>query len=102
MSEPVYDFEWDTIKATSNLKKHGVTFEQATSIFLDQLSLTVFDAEHSEYEERWFTLGYSIDGKLLAVAHTYRASSLSGVKIRIISARPATKQEQRFYADEPR
>ncbi|MFZ1765779.1 MAG: BrnT family toxin [Candidatus Nitrotoga sp.] len=54
-----YDYEWDAHKAASNLKKHGVTFEQAASVFLDALALTVFDAAHSEHEERWFTLGYT-------------------------------------------
>ncbi|MEQ1835882.1 MAG: BrnT family toxin [Candidatus Nitrotoga sp.] len=97
-----YDYEWDAHKAASNLKKHGVTFEQAASVFLDALALTVFDAAHSEHEERWFTLGYTTGGVLLAVAHTYQATSLSNTRIRIISARPATKQEQHFYADEPR
>jgi uncharacterized protein len=98
-----YDFEWDTQKAVSNLKKHGVSFEQATTIFSDPLALTVFDADHSEYEERWFTLGQDTqDQVLLAVAHTYRDSHSPHIRIRIISARYATKQEQRFYENEPR
>lgn len=102
MVNSAYDYEWDAHKVASNLKKHGVTFEQAASVFLDALSLTVFDAAHSEHEERWFTLGYTTGGALLAVAHTYQATSSSNTRIRIISARPATKQEQHFYADEPR
>lgn len=102
MVNSAYDYEWDAHKAASNLKKHGVTFEQAASVFLDALALTVFDVAHSEHEERWFTLGYTTGGVLLAVAHTYQATSLSNTRIRIISARPATKQEQHFYADEPR
>ena len=57
------------------MKKHGVTFEQAASVFLDALSLTVFDAAHSQYEERWFTLGHTTTGMLLAAAHTYQATS---------------------------
>ncbi len=61
------EFTWDPTKATSNATKHGVTFNQAATVLLDQLALTVFDSEHSEYEERWFTLGVSSDGKLLAV-----------------------------------
>lgn len=101
MEKLAYDFEWDAQKATSNLKKHGVAFEQAASVFLDTLSLTVFDAEHSQHEERWFTLGRTTAGVLLAVAHTYQASSQASARIRIISARPATKQEQHFYADGP-
>lgn len=102
MADSAYDFEWDTHKADANLKKHGVTFEQAASVFLDALSLTVFDEAHSQYEERWFTLGHSTGGVLLALAHTYQATSATSTRIRIISARPATKQERRFYADEPR
>lgn len=102
MADSAYDYEWDTHKANANLKKHGVTFEQAVSVFLDALALTVFDAAHSQYEERWFTVGHTAGGVLLAVAHTYQATSSSSTRIRIISARPATKQERRFYADEPR
>ncbi len=102
MANLAYDCEWDAHKAASNLKKHGVTFEQAASVFLDALSLTVFDAAHSQHEERWFTLGHTTVGTLLAVAHTYQATSSTSMRIRIISARPATKQEQHFYADEPR
>jgi uncharacterized DUF497 family protein len=102
MADLAYDFEWDAHKADSNLKKHGVTFEQATSVFLDALSLTVFDEAHSQYEERWFTLGHARDGALLAVSHTYQATSSTRARIRIISARSGTKQEKRFYADNPR
>jgi len=62
----------------------------------------VFDEAHSQYEERWFTLGHTDNAVLLAVAHTYQATSANRIRIRIISARPATKQERRFYADNPR
>lgn len=102
MADLAYDFEWDAHKADSNLRKHGVTFEQAASVFLDALALTVFDEAHSQYEERWFTLGHTSSGILLAVSHTYQATSSTSARIRIISARPATKQERRFYADDPR
>ena len=102
MAGPAYDFEWDSHKAESNLKKHGVTFEQAATVFLDAQALTLFDAAHSEYEERWFTLGYANDDALLAVAHTYTVTGSTTARVRIISARPATKQERRYYADEPR
>ena len=102
MTDVAYDFEWDGNKAESNAKKHGVTFEQAATVFLDAMALTVFDEAHSQYEERWFTLGYAANGALLAVAHTYQPTSASSIRIRIISARPATKQERHFYADDPR
>lgn len=101
MADLAYDFEWDIHKATSNFKKHGVTFEQAASVFLDAFSLTVFDETHSQYEERWLTLGHTTDGLLLTVAHTYQATSSTTTRIRIISARSATKQERRFYTDKP-
>ncbi len=102
MAESAFDFEWDAHKAESNARKHGVTFEQAATVFLDAQALTLFDAAHSEYEERWFTLGYASGEILLAVAHTYTATSPTSARVRIISARPATKQERRYYADEPR
>jgi uncharacterized DUF497 family protein len=102
MVEPTYDFEWDAHKANANVTKHGVTFEQAATVFLDAMALTVFDDAHSQFEERWFTLGYTASAVLLAVAHTYQATGPANIRIRMISARPATKQERRFYADEPR
>lgn len=100
MQDVAYDFEWDSNKADSNSKKHGVTFEQAATVFLDALAVTVFNAAHSQYEERWFTLGHTSNGALSAVAHTYQATSASSIRVRIISARPATKQERRCYADD--
>ncbi len=66
------------------------------------LALTLFDAAHNEYEERWFTLGLDAGEALLAVAHTYQASGSASVRVRIISARQATKRERRFYEAEPR
>lgn len=70
--------------------------------FADALALTVFDAEHSDFEERWFTLGSASNGKLLAVSHTYTATWPAGARARIISAREATRIERRQYEDEPR
>ncbi|MEN9867894.1 MAG: hypothetical protein RL748_3484 [Pseudomonadota bacterium] len=102
MADWSYDFDWDSAKAGSNIKKHRVSFEQAATVFQDALALTVYDDQHSQYEERWFTIGHSLDGALLAVSHTFVTTSPINVRIRIISARAATKQERRFYADEPR
>ena len=97
------DITWDPIKAKSNIAKHmGVTFMQAATVLLDALALTVFDTTHSEFEERWFTLGMSSDGKLLAVSHTYQHASPTDVKLRIISAREATRRERQQYENEPR
>jgi len=66
------------------------------------LALTVYDEAHSDFEERWFTLGVSDAGKLLAVSHTYSAIGPASMKARIISAREATKAERRQYQDDPR
>jgi uncharacterized protein len=96
------EFAWDPAKAASNLAKHGVAFTQAASVFADALALTVFDGAHSEFEERWFTLGMDSSTKLLAVSHTYSVTGPTSARVRIISARPATRSERRQYEDEPR
>jgi hypothetical protein len=96
------EFTWDPVKAAANLAKHGVAFAQGASVFADALALTVFDHEHSEFEERWFTLGLASNGKLLAVSHTYTATGPASARMRIISAREATRNERRQYEDEPR
>ena len=85
-------FEWDSRKARSNLAKHGVGFQEASTIFGDPLSLTIPDPEHSLSEERYITVGRAFSGKLLVVAHTER-----GDNIRIISARRASRRERKFY-----
>ena len=99
---PQLEFTWDPAKAASNLGKHGASFAQAATVLLDALALTVFDAEHSEFEERWFTLGVSSEGRLLAVSHTYTATGPDTSRVRIISAREATRNERRQYENEPR
>ena len=98
----VYDFQWDAIKAAINADKHGVTFDQAATVFLDPLALTVFDEAHSQDEERWWLLGHDASGTLLLVAHTHQATGPASASVRLISARPATKHERQFYEDEPR
>ncbi len=85
-------FEWDVRKGRSNLAKHGVGFEEASTIFGDPLSLTIPDPVHSLREERYITMGRAFTGKLLVVVHTER-----GNNIRIISARPASRRERKFY-----
>jgi len=87
-------FEWDPRKARTNFAKHGVTFEEATTIFGDPLALTIPDPEHSLTEERYITMGKAFSGKLLVVAHTDR-----GDNIRIISARGASRRERKFYEE---
>ena len=102
MNAPDLDVTWDATKAQSNIVKHGATFAQAATVLLDPLALTVFDAVHSDAEERWFTLGKSIGGKLLAVSHTYQPTGPASAQVRIISAREATRREREQYENEPR
>ena len=78
-----------------------MTFTQAASVLLDALALTVFDSAHSNFEERWFTLGASSDGKPLAVSHTYQHTEPTNVRVRIISAREATRRERQQDMNEP-
>ena len=101
VSDAQLEFTWDPLKAQSNIAKHGVSFVQAATVLLDALALTVFDATHSQGEERWFTLGMSSAGKLLAVSHTYQHLEPINVKVRIISARGATRRERQQYENEP-
>jgi len=95
-------FTWDPIKAQSHVAKYGVSFVQAATVLLDALALTVFDAVHSQHEQRWFTLGLSSGGRLLALSHTYQHTGPIDVKVRMISAREATSRERRQYENEPR
>lgn len=93
-----YEFEWDPTKAEANLKKHGVAFETAATVFRDPRALTVFDDEHGEDEERWVTMGISERGSVLVVIHTFREMpSQKEIAIRVISARRAGRREQRQY-----
>ena len=85
-------FEWDLEKAASNEASHGVSFEEASTVFGDPLATTVPDPDHSVDEERWLTTGMSRDYHLVVVWHTDRGST-----IRIIGARPATPSERRTY-----
>lgn len=86
------EFEWDPIKAASNLQKHGVSFGEAASVFGDTLSITVPDPDHSLDEERYIIVGLSNLGRLLIVAHSDREE-----KTRIISARELTSYERTTY-----
>ena len=87
-------YEWDAHKSAKNIQKHAVTFEEAATVFDDPMFVTVVDAEHSTDEERYITIGLSKQGRLLMVAHTDRRE-----RIRIISARKATRKETKFYAE---
>jgi hypothetical protein len=85
-------FEWDREKARQNHKKHGVSFEEASTVFYDSLSATFDDPDHSKGELRLITVGYSSRGRLLVVSHSERQR-----KIRIISARTATAHERKRH-----
>jgi uncharacterized DUF497 family protein len=85
-------FEWNASKAAANLRKHGVSFDEAASVFFDSLSATGDDPDHSLEERRFVTFGVSSAGRLLVVAHAERNDA-----IRIISARPATRAERNLY-----
>lgn len=85
-------FEWDPKKARLNLKRHGVSFDEASTAFRDPLSQTIEDPLHSENEERFVLIGRSVQGRLLVIVHTDR-----GERVRIISARLATKRERLRY-----
>jgi uncharacterized DUF497 family protein len=82
-------FEWNAQKAAANLRKHGVSFDEAASVFFDPLSVTGDDPDHSVDERRFVTFGMSSSGQLLVVAHTVHDET-----VRIITARPATRAER--------
>ncbi len=87
-------FEWEEAKAVRNISKHKVAFEEASTVFEDDLSLTGRDPDHSLGEHRFITFGVSARNRVLVVSHTDRSG-----KIRIISARPATKAERKMYEE---
>lgn len=85
-------FEWDPKKARLNLRKHGVSFDEAATVFYDPLSATFDDPDHSEEEQRLITVGVSSQDRLLVVAHMERGNA-----VRIINARPATAHERKRH-----
>ena len=91
------EFEWDSRKDASNLRKHGVSFEEAASVFNDLLAAVYEDPDHSVREQRYLTIGTSNRGRLLHIAYADR-----GERIRIINARKVTKTERDLYEKEDR
>ena len=89
-------FTWDRKKEITNIKKHGVSFEQASYVFADPFALNSYDEEQSQDEERWVLLGKSLNETILLVVHTFRDSDGEEF-VRIISARKATKKEEKSY-----
>jgi uncharacterized protein len=90
-------FSWDDRKNQTNQRKHGVAFEEAQSVFFDENAIEYFDPDHSENEERHLMLGLSYRLRALVVSHSLQKN---GSEIRIISARKATKKEQKVYFGE--
>ena len=90
-------FEWDLAKAVANVKQHGVTFDEAKSVFFDEFAIQFFDEEPSKAEDRFLMLGLSAKARLLLVCHCEREF---GNTIRLISARRATQRESTFYGGE--
>lgn len=89
-------FEWDPRKAALNLRKHGVSFSEAETVFTDERALLIDDPDHSGAEDRYLLLGLSSSLRLLVVAHSYRVTD---TVVRIISAWKATRTERRQYTD---
>ena len=90
-------FEWNTDKAEKNERQHGISFQEALTVFQDVLSLTYPDMDHSADEDRFLVIGLSSFGNVLVISHTFRRDN-----IRIISARKATNKERFFYETESR
>jgi hypothetical protein len=94
-----YTFEWDPVKAKQNLKKHRISFDRGAEVVLDPLAVSIFDEEQSEDEERWVTLGKDRQGRVLILVHTFLEISAEECRVRIVSARKATKREIRQYEE---
>ncbi len=94
-----YTFEWDPIKARGNLKKHRISFDRAAEVVLDPLAVSIFDEEHSEHEERWVSIGKDRRGSVLILIHTFLEVSAEECRMRIISARKASKRETKQYEE---
>ena len=89
------EFEWEPPKATANVRKHGITFDEAATVFLDELAASGSDPDHSVGESRYVTFGVSSLGRLLVVSHTHRSGA-----IRIINARRVTRAERKIYEED--
>ncbi len=90
-------FEWDENKNLINQRKHGISFEEAKTVFYDIFAILFDDPDHSEYEDRFLIIGTSLSKGICLVSHCYRGE---GDTIRIISARKATKREQSVYDEQ--
>jgi uncharacterized DUF497 family protein len=95
-----YNFEWHPEKARQNIQKHKVAFEKAAEVFLDPLSVSIYDEDHSIDDERWITMGRDRTGMILVVVHTFVLQGRDNRNIRIISARKANRNETKQYESE--
>jgi hypothetical protein len=93
-----YTFDWDPKKAAANRRKHGVSFERTATVFLDPEAISIPDEEHSKDEQRWVTMGLDRSGIVLVAVHTFEVLDAARCRIRLISARKATKKETSEYA----
>ena len=94
------ELDWDPAKAATNAAKHGVTFQEAMTVFLDPFARTILDPDHRADEERWVTMGEASTGNLVVVVHTWREIEPDRTVVRIISARRPTRREARQYREE--
>jgi uncharacterized DUF497 family protein len=99
LTDRQFQFEWDEIKAGANLRKHRVSFELASTVFADPRLLTLADLEHSEVEERWFSIGCANNGVMLSIVYLWSEADPATTKVRMISARAATQTEIRHYEE---
>jgi uncharacterized DUF497 family protein len=94
-----YKFDWDPVKERKNIRKHGVSFRRAATVFRDPNQLSSYDEEHSEEEDRWITIGLDSAGILRVVVHTFKPIEVDLCQIRIISARKAESAEVSQYRE---
>ena len=94
-----YTFEWDPVKASQNLRKHRIGFDRAAEVFVDPLAVSILDEAHTDQEDRWVTMGRDVRGGVLVLIHTFREVTAEECKIRIISARRATRSELKRYEE---
>jgi len=99
LDERQFQFEWDEVKAAANVRKHGVSFELASTVFRDPQLVTIADLEHSDIEDRWFSIGSARNGAVLSIVYLWSEADTMTTKIRFISARHATPNEIRYYQE---
>ena len=99
MNARPFQFEWDEVKADANARKHGVSFDLATTVFYDPRLLTVADLEHSATEDRWFSVGCASNGVVLSVVYLWSDADSASTNVRLISARKSTPAESRQYQE---